>query len=413
MSIAIPRINDTDKACADTFNAPLNVIEQALNTQDEILKSITGREVIVVKDVPTTGKVGQAVYFDAVTGMFLPAYIKADAEAAVSGDYMNMPTACVCGIIVATKSSSVGDIVIAGKFRSKECVAGFNGTAPGTYYLSNVAGELKLDPVKGFQQPVLTYMGDDEFIVNITYQPPYMYNTAPLAGVTASGTVSATFEDGILGISGTVLKQDDAEAIYSATAVATISDDGRTYRTTNIVSNIHKVGEGGTLMKNANGEVYIGLSNEFGSGIEATLYNLNGVKRAENDILTYMVFPGGKSSSITISRHVSTTGELDASVWMHNIGSEVVTATISMYFLQDPVEGSSVPQSPVMLNTVTTSTAVGTNTTDICRSTNKPSGVSQITGDGTIIAKIELKPSNDFKVLRAGFDLTPVIPGDK
>lgn len=413
MSLVITKIKDTDPAIAATFNTPITELEAAVNANSKAIGAITNREAIVVQNMPISSdcSIGMALYYNAESGVFSPAYIRPQADTAVVGKYMDSPEAHVSGILVYINiNGTLGSILISGKYTDESVSKGFTEDeypAPGAYYLTDkpgVLGRFNPDTADPFVQPVLVYLGSDTVIANTAYQPPYKYHTDAIAGIKASGTIEASMSDGVVTIHGAPLKA--AEMSPSAVAVAGISADGKEYLTTPVVSSIYLVGDGGTIQANKSGAVAIGVTSEFGDGLEASVYNLNGVHRSDNELLTYMVFPGGRESALTISRHVKSTGPLKVGVWLHNIGSETVTANVALYLLSDPTAGSPVNQAPVLISesslemSESGSQDIYLSAGDLVPVEGADSAVS-----GTLIAKISMKPSNDFRIMRAGFNV--------
>lgn len=409
MSVVITKIKDTDPAIAATFNTPITELEAAVNANSTAISMMTNREAIVVRDMPISSdcSIGMALYYNAESGVFSPAYIRPQADTAVVGKYLDSPEAHVSGILVHI-NGSLGSILISGKYTDGSVAKGFTEDgypAPGAYYLTDkpgILGRFNPDTADPFVQPVLVYLGSGTIIANTAYQPPYKYHTDAIAGIRASGTVEASMSDGVVTIHGTPLTASGTPT-PSAVAVAGISADGKEYLTTPVVSSISLVG-GGRIECNDAGEVAIGVTSEFGDGLEASVYNLNGVHRADNELLAYMVFPGGRESALTISRHVKSTGPIEVGVWVHNIGSEPITADVTLYLLSDPATGAAVKQAPVLLSE-SSIVMNGSGSQDIYLSSGDAVSVSDNAVAGTLIAKISMKPSNDFRIMRAGFNV--------
>lgn len=405
MNVSIPRINNTDEASAATFNRPLSVIENYLSAIKASIYTIGDKGSIIAKDVRMDNSCfkGCLVYFDSDNCIFRPASASVESETISIGSDMVSPKALVCGMVVGIESSGVGSILVAGKFTSSACVtACLVEGSPGTYYLSSKAdeeGRATLNPKGPIKQPILTYMGDGTFILNITHQPPYQYNGNALRGVSTSGPLTASITDGVVQLSVKELEQSGTQ--YSPTAIGSIN--GTTYTTTPVLTNIIGVGDSIRVYKNELGEAYIGLPEDIGGSVEAYEYNMNGSKRVSGDVYTFIVFPGGKTSAVTINRHIAPTNTIDVGVWLQSMSESSVDTRISMYFLEDPEEGSRVPLANTPDSEFTLTVEGSNNLVTITSSDDK----IPVTGPGIVSATIEVSPSDDFRVIRAGFSIQP------
>ena len=342
MSIVIPKIKDTDRASASTFNAPITAIESHLNDLSAQINNVAVKSAIIAHDCIISGDcfVGSLVYFDKAMGEFRPTLaVTGDITEAISGRYIASPSAAVVGMVVRKSGDRLADILISGRYSSRECVSNCltDGT-PGSYYLSDKYPGKASTEYGIVVQPVLTYVGGDEFILNITHQMPYQYTGPILRGVTTSSDLIAVSADnkGVV----TVGTNEWVDSGNSLSPFAISSIDGRYYRKTPVITNVVGTGQIKTEV-NYNGELTIGDINSLGGKIQAYEYNLNGTKRVSDDIYTYIVFPSQRKSSITFSSRVSCTGKVKAYVWAHgadNSNKHDIIAQI--YVLKDPKSGS-------------------------------------------------------------------------
>ena len=337
MSVVIPKLKDSDPASAATFNRPLTVIESALNSLTKSVNTSMSGSSLLAKTVPVSDDcfVGALVYFDSKAGEFRPAIAAVEDSDIRPGSLVTSKRSAVVGMIVQITNNRIGDILIQGKYTSAECLANCLQTnVPGTYYLSDtVAGKASTNYTI-IAQPVLTYTGGSDFILNITYQIPYQYSGSVIRGVTTDSELIRTSvsDRGVLTISTNDFV--DAGESMSPTAISSIS--GTTYRKTPVLTNAVGVGQIKAIVNSA-GELTIGDINSLGGKIQAYEYNLNGARRASDDIYTYIVFPAGRASSVTFSTRVSCTDDVKAYVWVHaidNSNSSPIDAQI--YVVPDP-----------------------------------------------------------------------------
>lgn len=406
MSIVIPRIKNTDKANADTFNTPLNAVEQALNNINSALLEVSNKSALIAYNVPASDDcfVGALVRFDPASGVFVPAVAIANLSAMHDGKYINAPEASVIGMIIRITSSGIADILIQGQYSSHECVYNcLEDKTPGIYFLSNTnKGKASTDHNGIVVQPVLLYLGGSDIFLNITHQMPSQYQGSVVRGATTSSeslTVSVS-DNGVLDI-GT---HDPISTGIELSQTAISSINGNRYTTTPIISSVSGVG-GVSVTTNNLGEAFIGLSSELGHNIQASEYNLNGTKRVSDDIYTYIVFPSGKSSSVTISRHIDVSCEMAATPWVHVISGDAITFTTMSYFVPDP--DKTIGVSPTDIRGVSSDIPVGASGSNIIL--GESSDPVSVVSSGTLISRITINaPSVDIKLLRAGYFMTPV-----
>ena len=413
MSISIPQLKDDYTASADTFNAPLIAIEAALNALDAAIKGIGDKSSVIVYDVPVSTECseGSLVYFDDKLLEFKPA--KASISDLVdtkdNGTYIESKESKVVGMVVSRQQeSALADILISGRYSSSSCIKGCldGNTEPGFYYLSSEK-EGKATKSPGIVvQPVLTYLGGGEFIVNITHQTPYQYFGPVLRGVLpTSGVIKASVtDDGILQIGTNELKNsEDTRTPY---AISNIS--GAFCKRTPVITDVHGMG-GISVHKLDSGEVYI-TDNQHPTGkVYAAEYNLNGVKRSQDSLYTYFVFPSARSSSMTISSRLNISDEAPVNVgcWVDFVcnGTLVSSADVSLYVIPDsddtdlPDAGSSALSTSIPISLSGNGRLL----------THKTSESFTATGPCTVFATISINNKNteDISVLRAGFTVDP------
>lgn len=405
MSISIPRLQNSSTASADTFNAPLSAIELELNNIHRILSTVVNKNSIIASDIRISSDcfTGCLVYFDYEDKVCRPAIATVDASDLSYGDYINNPKSCVLGMLISKSDNGVtGSVLISGQYKDALCVSQcLEESVPGTFYLSDkYIGKATNKPEGPVRQPVLTYLGDGEVIINITQQPPYQYSDSYIRGISASGMVTATVsDDGVARIHSKYM--DKLGAAYSNTAVSAINGAG--YNVTPVITDIVGVGNSIKVKKNIFGEAYIGLPSEFGTTIEAESYNLNGTKRVSDDIFTYIVFPGGRTGSVTFSSHVCTGSPINVCPWIHAIGSEAISMGYTIYFLEDPAVGSEVAISSIPSISGTIRSESGRGTLALASGSSN----LNVSSSGTIIVKLTGNPTGDFKILRAGISIEP------
>lgn len=417
MSISVPLIKNTDTASADTFNKPLMAIETHLNNMEVKLDTTMDKSSVVAHDVPISEDcfIGSLVYFNEDTGEFSPAIaVLGDASTAINGSYITAKTANVVGMVITKTSSRVANILLSGRLKSSACISNcLEGGSPGSYYLSDSAKGKASMTFGAVVQPVLTYIGGDELILNITHQMPQQYYSPIVRGITTESGLLKTSVDssGIANIS--VNDWKDAGSGISPYAISDIN--GINIKRTPVVTAAFGVGDI-DVETNRFGEVYI-LSDSYRNRlVDASDYNLNGVKRSQDSIYTYLVFPSGRESSMTISSRVNTSKDtpVNIGVWLDVACSSVISdsAIIDVFVLTEredgyismPNAGESVLSSSIYIDTPKSNAikhCVSTDTVDI-------------TGPCTLFAKITIDNASvsDISVIRAGFTLSPAISGD-
>lgn len=175
---------------------------------------------------------------------------------------------------------------------------------------------------------------------------------------------------------------------------------------TPVVSGISTVGDDISCdYNNKTGDVTI-----YGSGVSidrmmATEYNLNGSKHVSDDIYTYVVLPGSRKSSVTVSRDIvkSGTSSTKFKVWV-DVARELpeTELTVDVFFTPYPAKGT-----PTQL--VSTSDAIVSTTIAATSAKGKlthciSDDVAAVFGAGILSAKISADtPGIDVYMLRAGF----------
>lgn len=190
----------------------------------------------------------------------------------------------------------------------------------------------------------------------------------------------------------------------SATAISKLGSGHAT--TTPVVSGISTVGDDISCNYNTEtGDVTI-----YGSGVSidrmmATEYNLNGAKHVSDDIYTYVVLPGSRKSSVTVSRDIvkSGTSSTKFKVWV-DVARELpeTELTVDVFFTPYPAKGA--PSQLVSTGGATVSTTIAATSANgqltHCISIDS----ATVTGAGLLSAKVSAdSPGTDVYILRAGF----------
>ena len=349
MNTTIPRLKDSDPASADTFNKPLDAIESILKSLDKGLSSITSGASIIAKTVPISEdcRVGSLVYFNDANAEFSPAIASVEYSQFTPGSLMISKKSTVVGMVTAITGNKIGDILIQGRHTSHECVANcLQSSAPGAYYLSDTNPGKASTTYSTIVQPVLTYIGGDDFILNITHQMPYQYSGSVIRGVSNNSELLRTEvnKDGVLVLdTNTFTLSGESLSPYAISSI-----DGMHYRRTPVITNAIGVGKIHAVI-NPNGELTIGDVNSLGGKIQAYEYNLNGAVRSSDNIYTYIVFPARRQSSVTFNTHILCDSKVQANVWIHTTNSqEDSNITANVYVVYDPQDGveSAMPGTP-------------------------------------------------------------------
>lgn len=179
-----------------------------------------------------------------------------------------------------------------------------------------------------------------------------------------------------------------------------------TLYTTPIVSKI-VAGAGISVSDIGNGAVTIGNADLMNYPIDATQIYMNGAQREATELLTYTIFPKGKTSSVTMSLSVNNSTEIqyNVSIWVSSKGPGTGRLNIKFYWLpfsdQNPIV---IPTSPVKEDIISLQNSSPQNilykNLDLA---------STIKTSGTLIAQLKAQgPVDDLRLYRMGFKLTPV-----
>jgi hypothetical protein len=320
-----------------------------------------------------------------------------------AGRYIDAQESHVVGMVI-NKTGTIADVLLSGSYDSEACVKGCGLMhGPGTYYLSeNSAGKCTKTPPVIMRTPVLTYIGGSSIILNITSRPPYQYDSPLIRGIVAdTDSLVISADDAGIG------HVDVAESIITETSlspVALSSISGRYCTTTPVISAISGIG-GITTTTNEFGEAIIELTSEKGGRHHAADYNLNGSKRVSDDIYTYIVFPKGKESRLTISTPVNVPHTMKATPWAHVISSESTDISVRSAFIPDPDKGNSINISDI---TWTKGSMPLDSLPDNLVLAESTSGVN-VYSEGTVVTIFTVyNPNTDIRMIRAGVVVDPI-----
>lgn len=165
----------------DKLNAPLNVIEEHLNTLASRIVDAGHRSAIVCSGVPLGSDVaaGDLVYFNTENQRFEKAQALILPEQS-EGKTVEAPQARVEGMVVQIDTEEdnvnnvIGNLLIVGYWEDTNnllasCI-GADYLVPGTYYLSETSpGKAVLDPGEHLRQPVLSNYGGGRFCMQTFY----------------------------------------------------------------------------------------------------------------------------------------------------------------------------------------------------------------------------------------------------
>lgn len=193
--------------------------------------------------------------------------------------------------------------------------------------------------------------------------------------------------------------------VKSPTAIASIGSGHAV--ATPVVSAVNTMGDDISCDYNdRTGDVTIYGSGVSASRMLATEYNLNGAKNVSDDIYTYVVIPGARRSSVTVSKDIvkSGMGETNIKVWI-DIARELnnTDLTVDVFFTRYPEQDSPTELvstgDPILSTEITAHSEAGMLTHCISKDS------VFIRGAGLLSAKISSKGSgtSDIYILRAGF----------
>lgn len=180
---ALPTFSTTPSAdtAVEQLNDLVTAIEGLFNQVSNQIAGITNKSAVVVQQVPLAeaSQVGSLVYYDKDNAVYAPALAGLLGEPGTQGQSVETPASRVVGMVIerydnqnGDTNNIVGTLLLGGMWTSvaaaTACLGA--GATPGTYYLSPyTAGMATLDPGTHLRQPVLTYMGQGQFSLNMFY----------------------------------------------------------------------------------------------------------------------------------------------------------------------------------------------------------------------------------------------------
>lgn len=170
---SIPLYNENSVASPETMNAPLTVIQGALDNLFGAIAGLNNKSAIITFGVVVASDVvvGDLVYFDDTDQRYKKALAQQSPVNGAHGESLNMPSCYVQGMVIRKNSAESADVLAGGFYEDAAAIQSCLGAGaePGTYYLSSTApGKAVL---KGtLRQPVLTYLGDSKFSLSLFYQ---------------------------------------------------------------------------------------------------------------------------------------------------------------------------------------------------------------------------------------------------
>ena len=233
---------------------------------------------------------------------------------------------------------------------------------------------------------------------------PFVYNSPVVRGVVSgSDNITVTSTNGIVTISaGGYVSGDTAP---SGTAVSGIS--GKYINKTPVVSGISGIG-GITAVINSSGQAVISSADILNCPVPAMEFNMNGTKRVSDNLFTYIVFPRGVQSSVTMSYIMSSApgeGSFRFKTWLQATSGSG-TLSVSTYFM--PIGSSDNPEQDIIStdSTLTTSTvSVATDGSHSMYYETEVGTMADQEGPGVLLATITTSsaPADDIRILNAGF----------
>lgn len=186
----------------------------------------------------------------------------------------------------------------------------------------------------------------------------------------------------------------------SETAVA--SFDGTTLKKTPVVSDITPLS--GVVVETGNGGVKrIGLSNLFGSLIDAEAVEMGGALRVTDGLIPYFQFPGINQTSLTICnylRGIPSTEQVLVKPWVINTTGSGTINTVS-YFIPDPTATGTTAIS----SDTSSSISVSEGSLQAVKYAEADAGIT-CTGSGMILTV--MSSVSDIRMLRIGHKYTAV-----
>lgn len=234
---------------------------------------------------------------------------------------------------------------------------------------------------------------------------PFAYGSSVVRSIESeSASLKVTNKNGLY-----VLKAADyisGGTSNSALAVSAIS--GNTVSFTPVVSGV-RGGLGIDAETLPSGTVVLGTSDQQKSLLDAYSITYNGAASQNDGLFSYVSFPKGRNSSVTVSlpvRGLDGSVRYKCSLWALSTGG-AHTMNVKMYFTEDPEVGgtSSLPTQEAPATMTSISLPGGTTSVSL----NETAQSMTIAKSGLAVAVLSTAevPSTDVRLLRLGFRLVP------
>lgn len=268
-------------------------------------------------------------------------------------------------------------------------------------------------PSDGFMisEGYLWYMGDvapATGSVVIFNHYPFAYGSPVVRSIeSANGMLSVQTKNGVVRLTAMDLKE--GTATDSATALHDIRDGVKLY--TRNVSDV-VAGPGIVVSKgnDASGVVVVASKAKIGERLDAYAINHNGTNITSDSAFTYITFPAGRDSALSMSMPITGIeggSGIVAQAWAYILGQDA-TFDVTYYWTPDPEPGAPVTLSWDPVVPTCTMTADVTSSTSSTLAYAVASAAVPLTGNGTLTAVVHISniPTNDIRLPRLGFILS-------
>lgn len=170
----IPRIQE-GPATLDNLNAPINVLQKAVNDLSYRLDTLSNKSAIIQWQAPIDIQqvsVGDLVYFDVQSSLFRRAKASLLGKTGSQGQSVQSPSSRVQGLIISIQRTDKSAVLLRNGYYQDTVIQATlgNGALPGQYFLSpDNPGKATLDPGWNLRQPCISYYGDGKFSLCTNY----------------------------------------------------------------------------------------------------------------------------------------------------------------------------------------------------------------------------------------------------
>lgn len=405
-SYQVPKI-ENGPANADTFNAPLTYIEDALNQLSNKVQNNVNKQAVLQWQAPVASDVsaGDLVYWDTEEGEFKKALANTTID--LNGKRIRTQSSLVQGLVLSVSQTQESAVLLKyGYYVSGSIIQAVLGVGAisGLYYLSSqTAGKAILNPTGNLKIPCINYYGNGRFTVLPVDLGVQTLESDSIVRDIYSQTLQVNKQlSGIVNIE--LPQKTEIEIDPTSKVVADISNSSIYY--TKVVNKL-TAGSGIDVqdLSDSGWRIMASVQDHY---LPAQDVFLNGTQLASDGIYTSIVFPGSAISPKVViqkclpyySSDKPFTGSLQ--VWAYcNDGSG--SCSINVKWISFP---NSVQQD--LTSSDSSTSDLGTcsiNMSSALCLSNKIENVA-LSSQGMLVAVITSEANNDIYCNKFGFYLT-------